>query len=799
VNVASPENTEERLRAALADRYPIEREVGSGGMATVYLAQDLKHDRNVAVKVLRPEVGHQLGVDRFLREIRIAATLSHPNILPLFDSGEADGLLYYVTPYIEGNSLADRIEAEGALPVEEAVAIIREVGDALARAHGEGVVHRDIKPQNVLFEFGHVRVSDFGLARALDVAGGDRLTQTGIAVGTPHYMSPEQGAGESSEDVRSDVYSLGCLAYELLVGAPPYTGPNAQAILAGHLTKPVPPVQEHRPEVPPGVEIAVQRALAKDPGDRFQTVTEMTEALAHAMTAEAQEADERRASRHRWNRAFVGIGGLAALALGGWWGWNTLSAPAIRVLAVLPASNMTRDPEQEHWVDGVHEALVTELQRAGIAVIARQSVLQYRETDKPVRQIASELGVDALIQPNVGREGDSVVVDVSIVEASTELPIFTQTFASRVQGVLGLYRAVSAEIADAIGAVLSEEAEARLAERPEVNPQVIEYVLLGESHLRRFTPEDLEIALDYFEAALEIDSLYAPAYDGISGVWGFRAQAGLVDPAEASRMDRQYAERALALDPGNASLRCGAAQSLFWQDWEYVQAMEEMIQCLGLDPNDAEARAFYGHMLMIMGQPEEALRQGERAVQLDPRDSFVKGLNGTILALVGPPEGAIQYLEAMFEDHPGAGFGYEPLGLAYRRAGLVDEETRAYRAEIAIAGWDWVVTAMDQGMEAGGSREARRVAAEVMVDRFEEGYMPAFWIAKFFRDVGELEEALDWLERSLEQDDPNLPYIGLTGWEELYDHPRFQAVAEEIGVPLQGQVQFSGDDPVGGA
>ncbi len=784
--MASDSQVVDRLAAALADRYAIDREIGSGGMATVYLAQDLKHDRRVAVKVLRPEVGHQLGVDRFLREIRIAATLSHPNILPLFDSGEADGFLYYVMPYVEGKTLAERIQVEGGLPVEEAVAILREIGDALARAHGEGVVHRDIKPQNILFEFGHVRVADFGLARALDVAGGERLTRTGVAVGTPHYMSPEQVAGGSAEDVRSDVYSLGCVAYELLVGAPPYTGSTAQAVAAGHLSKPVPPVRDRRPEVPPGVEAAVRRALAKDPGDRFQTVTEMTDALTYALTAEAQAAVKRRAARRRWTRAFTGIGILAALAFGGWWGLKTLTAPAIQVLAVLPASNMTRDPEQEHWVDGVHEALVTELQRAGIPVIARQSVLQYRDTDKPVRQIASELGVDALIQPAVGREGDSVMVDVSILEASSQLPIFSQTFVSRVQGVLGLYRAVSSEIAEAIGAVLSEEAEARLAQRPTVDPQVIEYVLLGESHLGRFTPEDLDIALGYFEAALEIDSLYAPAHDGISGVWGHRAQANLVDFAEAERFGRPHAERALELDPDNPTLRCGAATGLFWHDWEYEQAVEEMARCLDLDPNDARNRAFYGHMLMIMRRPDDALRQGEEAAQLDRLDPFVIGLYGTILALTGPPEEAIRVLESMFEDFPGAGFGYSPLAIAYRRAGMADEETRALRSEFAIEGDEEVVAAMDRGLEAGGSREARRQAAEVLANRFEETYSPALDIASLYRDVGEVEKALDWLERSLEQHDPNLPYIGLTGWNELYDHPRFQAVVEEIGVPLLG-------------
>jgi TolB-like protein/tetratricopeptide (TPR) repeat protein len=447
---------------------------------------------------------------------------------------------------------------------------------------------------------------------------------------------------------------------------------------------------------------------------------------------------------------------------------------------------MTRDPAQEHWVDGVHEALVTELQRAGIAVIARQSVLQYRDTEKSVHQIASELGVDALIQPAVAREGDSVVVDVSILEARSQLPVFSQTFVSRVQSVLGLYRAVSTEIAEAIGAVLSEQAEARLAERPSVDPQVIEYVLLGRSHLRRFTPQDFDRALDYFQAALDIDSLYAPAHLGVANVWANRAQWQLVSLLDARGVMDRHLERALELDPGLAAARTAAAEYLFWRDWEYERGIDEMERALRLDPNDAEGQAFYGHMLMIMGRPDEARRQGERAVQLDPRNSLVVGLYGTILAFAGPPEEGIQVLEAMFEDNPGVGFGHYNLANAYRRAGLTDEETRSYRNEMAVNGWDWVVTAMDRGMEEGGSREARRRAAEAMADRFEDTYQPAFYIAVFFRGAGESEKALDWLERSLEQHDPNLPYIGLSGWEDFYDHPRFQAVAEEIGVPLLG-------------
>jgi TolB-like protein/tetratricopeptide (TPR) repeat protein len=510
----------------------------------------------------------------------------------------------------------------------------------------------------------------------------------------------------------------------------------------------------------------------------------MTETLTHAMTAEAREAEESRAARRRWTRTFAGIGILAALATGGWWGWKTVTAPAIQLLAVLPASNMTRDPEQDPFVDGVHEELVTELQRAGIDVIARQSVLRYRDTDMPVRQIASELGVDALIQPRVAWEGDSVIVDVSILEASSQLSIFSQTFVSRREGVLGLFRAVSAEIADAIGAVLSEEAETRLAGRPTVDPQVMEYVLLGKSHLGRFTPQDFDLALDYFQAALEIDSLYAPAHVGVAEVWGYRAQRALVHPSEARGIPDRHLGRALDLDPDLAMARCFLAERLFWLDWEYDQGMEEMVRCLELDPNDARSRAFYGHMLMIMGRSEEALEQGERAVQLDRRDPFVIGLYGTILGESGPPEEAIQVLEAMFEDYPGAGFGYSGLARAYSRIGLTDEAARTRRASLAIAGDEEVVAAMDSGMEAGGGREAHRRAAEMLSHRFEKTHLSASGIAVLFREAGEVEKALEWLERALEQHELNLPYIGLWGWEELYEYPRFQAVIEEVGVPL---------------
>src|SRR6059036_530247 len=295
-----------RLQAALAERYAIERELGQGGMAVVFLAQDLKHRRAVAIKVLRPELAMALGAERFLGEIETVAGLAHPHILPLYDSGEAAGFLYYVMPYVEGESLRERLTREKQLPLEDALRIVGEVATALSYAHSRGVVHRDIKPENILLEAGQAVVSDFGIARAITAAGGERLTQTGVTVGTPGYMSPEQAAGERELDGRSDVYSLACVLYEMLAGNPPFMGSSPQAILARQSLEPVPRLRTLRDTVPEGVEHAIEQALAKTPADRFATATQFAEALERAASRRAGPGPR------RLPRAVVVLGGVLA-------------------------------------------------------------------------------------------------------------------------------------------------------------------------------------------------------------------------------------------------------------------------------------------------------------------------------------------------------------------------------------------------------------------------------------------------------------------------------------------------------
>ena len=301
-----------RLNAALEGRYRVEREIGEGGMATVYLAEDLRHERKVALKVLKPELAAVVGAERFLAEIKTTANLQHPHILPLFDSGQAESFLYYVMPYVEGESLRERLDRDHQLPVDEAVGIATNMAEALDYAHGQGVIHRDIKPANVLMLSGKPVISDFGIALAVGAAGGGRLTETGLSVGTPHYMSPEQATGDRDVDPRTDVYALGCVLYEMLVGEPPYSGTTAQAVLAKILTDPAPTPTKVRLSIPPNVDAAIRRALEKLPADRFTTAEQFSQALGDAGFRHGKAA----ARRSLWNPLSIGATAVAALAVG---------------------------------------------------------------------------------------------------------------------------------------------------------------------------------------------------------------------------------------------------------------------------------------------------------------------------------------------------------------------------------------------------------------------------------------------------------------------------------------------------
>ena len=441
-----------RLRSALADRYTIERELGAGGMATVYLAQDLKHDRKVAVKVLRPELAAALGPDRFPREIRILARLQHPHILPLLDSGEADGFLFYTMPFIEGESLRERVDRTGALAVPEAIRILREVADALAAAHAAGVLHRDIKPGNVMLSGRHALVMDFGVAKAVSDAGGEGLTTVGVAVGTPTYMSPEQATASENIDARSDIYALGLLAYEILTGKPPFQGKSAQATLSAQVLEKPKPITEIRTAVSHGLGTFVMRCLEKSPDDRFQTTDELVPLLEGLGTPSGGITPTQTrpikgiqvtapASRSNTRRIIIGAVGALVLIAAGFGGWKAFGAKsvggtlgAITRVAVMPLRDISG--ADAVFAESLQDALITGIAGMDLAAVVPRSELSEKGQSRRIRDVAAEFAVDAVMEGTLFRAGDVMRINLQLVEPQSVRHYWSGSFELNVKNVL---------------------------------------------------------------------------------------------------------------------------------------------------------------------------------------------------------------------------------------------------------------------------------------------------------------------------------------------------------------------------
>jgi serine/threonine-protein kinase len=627
----------ERLAAALADRYRLERELGQGGMAIVFLAEDRKHHRQVAVKVLRAELAGMLGPDRFLREIETAARLHHPHILALYDSGEADGFLYYVMPLAEGESLRDRLRREKQLPLEDALRIAREVADALSYAHAHGVIHRDIKPENILLESGHAIVADFGIARAVSAAGSDRLTETGISLGTPAYMSPEQAAGSDDLDGRSDLYSLGCVLYEMLAGDPPFTGPTAAGVIQQHITVEPRSITQLRPAVPAGVAEAISRALAKTPADRFNPVGQFAEALGTAKDRLAPAAPPRgffsRAAL-RW----AGLAGVAVIVAVAVWalargrtGPPPAAAGDTPRIVVLPFANLGR-PDDEYFADGVTEEVTSRIGATpGLGVIARTSAMTYRKSEKSVRQIGQELDVDYVLEGTVRWQRSSdgpgrVRVTPQLIRVADETHLWADQYDAVLTDIFAVQSQIAEAVAGALGLRLLAGDSARVM--PTRSAEAYDYFLRGQDYGSRGleVEENIRTALGLFDRAVELDSAFALAYARRSfmhaTLYWFRYDH---TPARLEQA-KQSADLALRLSPDLAEGHEALGFYYYWGHFDYDRALEQFRIAQRAQPNSADLAIAIGAAERRRGNFEAGLREFERSVRLDPR-SPVTGLD----------------------------------------------------------------------------------------------------------------------------------------------------------------------------
>ena len=616
------------LRDSLADRYVVERELGRGGMATVYLATDRKHQRSVAIKVLGHDLAASLGAERFLREIQTAARLQHPNILALHDSGEVDGSLYYVMPYVEGESLRHRLDREKRLPLDEALRITREVAAGLTYAHARGVVHRDIKPENILFsvttpgEAPHALIADFGIARA-PADGSDTLTQAGISLGTPSYMSPEQASGEPRIDGRSDTYSLGCVLYEMLGGHPPFLGTTTQEILARHLRDAVPPLRTIRPDIPETVERAVNKALAKVPEDRYATPMD----FATALTLVPESAKRSRP----W--AIAAVAALAVLAAG--FGITrlldrpgergTAAGDGVPSIAVLPFTNVNGDSANAPFSDGVADELTTALGRVeGLNVVARASAFSFRSSGLDAREIGRRLGVRYIVGGRVRTSETRRRVGAELIDVASGTEIWSDTFDGDVGSgdVFAIQDSITRSI---VRQVLPRIAGQALSpsRRPTESGVAHDLYLQGRYFFERRDSVSLSRAQDYFRQAITSDSSYALAYAGLSDAYSHQSVFGLASPGVNFPKAKEYAARALALDSSLVEVHTSLGFIALFHDWDYAAAGRAFAKAIAINPRYAPAHLFRAWYLIAVDSAAESLAEGRLALSLDPFSSVI--------------------------------------------------------------------------------------------------------------------------------------------------------------------------------
>ncbi len=643
------------LVAALADRYRIERELGQGGMATVYLARDLKHDRLVAIKVFRQEIAAALGSERFLREISFAARLQHPHILGLHDSGEAGGLLYYVMPYVEGATLRQRMDREGALSLAETVRIVREVAEALSHAHGQGIVHRDIKPENILLQGGAAIVADFGIARAVEEAGTERLTGTGISIGTPTYMSPEQAMG-GTVDGRSDLYSLACVTYEMLSGEPPFSGKSWKALLARHSVEPVPSLRILRPTVSAGLESAIARALAKTPADRQSGVAEFAAEVEAGVSGATGPTPAPRPGRRWITWAFAAsvvlVLLLAALVV---WSLRRSSggaegADARPRLAVLPFTSIG-PPEEGYIAEGLTDEITSRVSGvSGIAVLSRSSTFPLAREGRPPMEIGKALNAGYVLTGTVQieRSAGRIRVRPSLVKVDDGTEMLTGSsydLALAPGKLLEMQSQIAEKVAQTLNVSLLASDRRALAVPPTRSLEAYQAFLRGNVlALQKYSEEPSRQAVQAYQEAVAADSGFAPAWAKLAqaqiGYWYQfgRAPARLADA-------RASLAKAMTLDSTLAETRLAQAQMYYFGDLDYDRAEREFKAVQAIRPNDSDVLAWLGTIQRRRGRFEDALAMFHRAGELDPRsqqDALELGVTYLMLRRFPEAEGELQ-------------------------------------------------------------------------------------------------------------------------------------------------------------
>ena len=702
----------------VGDRYTLDRELGRGGMAVVYLARDRKHDRPVAIKILRPEIVTGEIAQRFLREIRILARLQHPHILALLDSGATEDVPprpFYVMPYVDGETLRQRLIREGPLSVAEAIRLVREAGEALHYAHGEGLIHRDVKPENILLSQGHALVADFGIARAAGIAGGNQLTQPGLSMGTPAYMSPEQASGDREVDARADQYSLACVLYELLAGEPPFTGPNIFAVISRQMRDPVPPLTTIRPGVPMSVRRAIERALSKVPADRFATVLGFLAAL------EAPESPE---------------------------------APAVapkKAIVVLPFANLSPDPDNAYFGDGLMEEVIADLSRVrALTVISRTSSVKLKETGWDLRRIGRELNVRYALEGSVRREGPALRITAQLIDVETDVHLWAEKYAGTVDDVFDLQERLSRQIVEALQITLSQPEDREIAERPIADLRAFEYYQRARQEYYRYTAEGMAAARALAEHGLAVVGPHEALYGMLGTVYAWSPVVLAGDEEKTLLEAESCARRAFELNPSSAQGLSIMGQ-VAYRRGNAGEAVRLLTQACAADPNNPDAMHQLGGAYLLGGRIGPMREVLTRLAELDPLTASNHCLLGLSYLLGGDAAGALPSHRRAVE--------LDPRSTICRVCDAVALVAAGREAE-AASQFEWLehqpsddhLAAVALRFRRGLTGDQEAVlsppsAAERAMAESDEYW--SYLMAGAYALVGDAEQALGWLEHAV--------------------------------------------------
>jgi len=714
----------DQLQHTLGASYTLDRELGGGGMSRVFMAEDTVLGRSVVVKVLPPEMASGVSIERFKREISLAARLQHPHIVPLLSAGETGGLPYFTMPFVEGESLRARLARGAEIPIKEAVRLLREVASALAYAHRKGVIHRDIKPENVLITEQHAVVTDFGVAKAISAAtqaDGDGLTAVGVALGTPAYMAPEQVAGDPATDHRADIYAFGVIAYELLAGRAPFTGRPAQALMAAHVLETPEPLNRRRSGIPEQLAALVMRCLEKSPDNRPQSAEHILRSLDDVPTTHREEKDVR---------------------------------PSV---AVLPMVNTSGDPENEHFSDGLTDELIGVFSRVeGITVTGRTSTFALKGKGLSIRAITEVLRVEHVLEGSVRRAGDRLKVRVQLVNAD-ESVIWSDSYDRRLEDVF----AVQEEIAQAV--VRALEVKLVTIRGPLVRPATkdltaYDLFLKGRYVRRGMAPDQMRRAIDYLEQAVARDPTYARAYAWLSDSHWLQVVLASRPTSEEVPRAREYATTALTLDSSLAEAHWAVAQLLFGFDWDATAAERAFKRAILLDPGFEEARHLYAIFLIHCNRMEEAEAELTRTLEIDPLLAAAHQTFGRLHLSMRRPDQAITHFREALTLEPMFSLAHAQLGHAYLQKGMPWDAISEFEAGARI-GSPSDKAHLAYGYAMAGRRED---AMAILANLVSPGnHPPPFHMALAYVGLGDRPEAFRWLEQAREEHDPWLTTVNI--------------------------------------